>query len=308
MVYRPSKKKTTPALPGSPFPANRPDADPLEGPLQGVTRGDDLRQGDDRNLVEVDQNFAEADMEDRAWLFWRKYRGVVQGLVILVALAVIGWGAWHFYQKEALAQTQAGYQQAVTGGDLLAFGRANAGTPLGQIALVEGADALYTKGQFKEAAAAYAEASTAWTGQSLNQRIRMGQALSLVRSDDTAGGQQALEAIVNDGQVTDNFRAEAGYYLAVLALKAGDSTGARSWIERVGALPEPGVWGREATDLAQLAPVLGLIKASTPSLAPETSISAPGLSPFSQPPQAAQPASTTSAPNALGLPAQAPAK
>ncbi|MGA2051964.1 MAG: tetratricopeptide repeat protein [Opitutales bacterium] len=277
MVYRPPRKKTS----DDPrFPANRPSADPLEGPLQGATHPDDPRAGDDRNLVMVDQNFAEADIEDRAWLFWQKRRKVVYGLVALVFLGALGWAGWVYYQKQALADAQAAYLQANDAASLLAFGHANAGTPLARVALLQGADDLYSKGQYKDAAAAYADAAAAWSGEPVSQRANLGHALSLVQGGDPTTGQTELETLANNLAVPDNFRAEAGYYVAVLSLQAGDSTGARTWIDKVQALPGAGAWGRQANDLAELAPALGLAVKVAPSTAPETTISAPGLSPY----------------------------
>jgi hypothetical protein len=277
MVYRPPRKKTQD---DDRFPANRPSADPLEGPLQGPTHPVDPREGDDRNLVIVDQSFAEADLEDKAWLFWERSRHLLFWLIGLVCVGALGWAGWNFYQKQALASAQAAYLQATDPAALLAFGHANADLPLGRVALLQGADGLYSKGQYKDAAAAYGDAATAWAGDPLSQRASLGRALSLLQGGDATAGQQALEDLAGNLTVPDNFRAEAGYYVAVLSLQAGDATGARAWIDKVQALPGAGAWGRQANDLAELAPALGLAVKVAPSSAPATTISAPGLSPY----------------------------
>ena len=296
MVYRPPRKKLPPEPPGSRFPANRPSADPLEGPLQGATHAEDPRAGDDRNLVVVDESFAEADFEDRAWLFWQRRRKVVFGLVALAFLGVLGWGAWNLYQKHALAELQAAYQQLDDSAGYLAFAQAHPDTPLGRMAVLQAADELYAKGQYKDAAPVYAQAVTAWQADPVGQRARLGHALSLLQGGDPTTGRQELETLANDSQVLDNFRAEAGYYVAVLSLQAGDIDGAHGWIERVAGLPDAGTWGREATDLAQLAPALGLVKAGAPSVVPQNTISAPGLSPLAPMPQ------STNSPTSSGTP------
>ncbi len=295
MVYRPPRKKLPPEPPGSRFPANQPSADPLEGPLQGATHVEDPRAGDDRNLVVVDQSFAEADFEDRAWLFWQKQRKVIFGLVALACLGGLGWGGWYLYQKHAQAELQAAYQLLDGPAAYQAFAQAHPDTGLGRMALLQAADDLYTQGQFKEAAPVYAQAASAWQGEPVAQRARMGHALALLLGGDAAGGRQELETLASDNAVLDNFRAEAGYYVAVLSLQAGDIAGAHGWIERVAGLPEAGSWGHEATDLAQIAPSLGLVKAGAPSLAPQNSISAPGLSPLAPmaPPSTSSPSSAS---------------
>jgi hypothetical protein len=280
MVYRPAKKKSPDAPTDPRFPGNRPSSDPLEGPLQGATHAPDVLEGDDRNLVAVDSAFAEADFEDRAWLFWQKYRGAVYGLVVVVLLGGAGWGAWHFWQKQQLADMQAAFAQLSGAQAYLDFGQAHAGTPLGRVGLIRGADELYAAKQYKEAAAAYATAAKAWAGEPVAQRAKLGQAMATLMGGDATEARLQLETLANDSTVSDSYRAEAGYYVASLALQSGDSTGARTWIDQVQALPEAGAWGRQATDLAQLAPALGLIAPGAVPASKQQTISAPGLSPY----------------------------
>ena len=45
---------------------------------------------DDRNLVVVDEDFANADAEDRLWLFWERNKNLIVRGTTAVVLAIIG--------------------------------------------------------------------------------------------------------------------------------------------------------------------------------------------------------------------------
>jgi hypothetical protein len=292
MVYRPPKKK---AAPGG-FPGNNPQADPLEGPLQGPTRAFDPRAGDDRHLVSVDDSFAEADYEDRIWLFWQKNRAFVLSFISLLCLGVVAWEGWVLYQKHQNEVLQQIYSEATTAPDLLTYARLHPDTKLGQLALLEAADTFYQGGNFKTAEDAYGDAATAWGYDPNGQRARLGRALALLFDGQVEACKDALKGLAGDTLVLPNYRAEANYFLAVLALQAGDRAGAQQWIDAVKAVPQAQVWARQAEDLAQLTPVFGAMAmlpttttapAATGTVAPTAgavmptagSVTAPSLSP-----------------------------
>ena len=48
-------------------------------------------KGDDRNLVVVDEDFAQADAEDRLWHLWERHRSSIVGTVTAVVMVVAIW-------------------------------------------------------------------------------------------------------------------------------------------------------------------------------------------------------------------------
>ena len=63
--------------------------------------------GDDRNLVVVDEDFVNADTEDRLWLFWERNKGIiVKGTfgVVVGILAFLAYFFWNESRREALGE------------------------------------------------------------------------------------------------------------------------------------------------------------------------------------------------------------
>ncbi len=63
--------------------------------------------GDDRNLVVVDEDFVNADAEDRLWLFWERNQGVIVKATVAVVVGILGYLAiffWNEAQREALGE------------------------------------------------------------------------------------------------------------------------------------------------------------------------------------------------------------
>lgn len=260
MVYRPPKKKL--AGPGSPANAagssNRPSstADDSGNPLKG----------DDRNLVKVDDSYAQASFEDRSWLFWQRHGNKVIGVAVGLCATVIIWQGWKLYQAHELENLQTVYQSADGPAALQTFAQGNPDSNLGKVAQLQAADALFKNKQFKEAAAAYAQAVTLWGKDPIAQRARLGQAMSVLQGGDTSGGQKQLEDIYNDAALADTVRGEAGFDLALLAYQANDAATVSKWLDEVKKLPEASQWAGEAKRLADLIPVISDMKlTATPS-------------------------------------------
>jgi len=248
MVYRPPKKK--PAGPG--FPANRPSSDPLEGPLSRTPQSEAGLEGDDRNLVVVDENYTGGDMEDRMWVFWKRQQGNILRLATVACLGVIGWQGWILYQQHAANQLQTEYQALDGASSLLSFAQSHPDNTLGKLAQLEAADAFYKDGKFADASKAYAQAAAIWSTETYGQRARLGQALSQLQSGDATGGRQQLEALAQDTQAVDNYRAEAAFNLAVLAIQSHDKATASKWLDKVKTFKNSQSWSSEATTLSQI--------------------------------------------------------
>jgi hypothetical protein len=314
MVYRPSKKSPT----GPGFPKYQPTGDPLDGPLEQAGGASGLLKGDDRNLVRVDDTYASGDMEDRLWIFWRKQKTNIVRALLVVCAGVLVWQGWNFYQARQIANLQADYQAANGASALIAFAQAHPQTSLGQIAQLEAGDALYKDGKFKDAAAAYAQAVTLLGSDEKASRARLGQAVALIQAGDAATGTGLLETTANDSSAAENSRAEASYYLALLAAQAGDTANATKWIDHAKEFKTSNYWTTQAATLADALPLIGNVQAapagSLSNTTAKTSL-APALPSIPAAPDAtavsnskpASPApSTTPAPaasSATGLPA-----
>ena len=114
--------------------------------------------GDDRNLVVVDEDFVNADAEDRLWLFWERNQGVIVKATVAVVVGILGYLAFFFWnesQREALGEEFTACQDEAA---RRAFAGRHAGEPLAAVALTDVADDLKRAGKFADAAKAYDEA------------------------------------------------------------------------------------------------------------------------------------------------------
>lgn len=216
---------------------------------------------DDRNLVVVDKDFADADVEDRVWLFWKRNRATIIAAIIIVCAAVLGNTLYQFWQVRHLENVQQAYLTADTPEAMLAFVKEYGKEPLGAIAQVQLADIAYEGGRFEEAAAGYAQALNAIEVPELAQRARLGEAIALIRAGKDPSYTK-LAALAQDALALDAYRAQAAYQLAVLAAQAKDYAGARAWIEQIAALPYAGTWALQAQQLVQMKPEI--LKAQAP--------------------------------------------
>jgi hypothetical protein len=301
MVYRPPKKKTD----GPGFDASRVSVDPLSGPLSRAADGEEILQGDDRHLVAVDESYAGGDFEDRLWVFWRKQRKNIVGLLAVIAAGLLIWQGWVAYAAHAAATLQADYQAANGATELLAFAQAHPEAPLGKFAQLEGADDLYKDSKFKEAADAYAQAATVWGDDEKGQRARLGQAMALIQAGDNKTGSELLEALSNDASVLENYRAEAAYDLVILAIQAGDNAGAAKWVERVKEFKTNNAWLNQIGTLGEVAPLISEFKAVN-GYVPPAPAAAPAMTPTVETPAETSAPALISAPPA-SAPAPAPA-
>jgi len=265
MVYRPPKKKLAAGSPADAAgSANRPSSTAADST--------DPRQGDDRNLVKVDGSYAQASFEDRAWLFWHRNGNKIIGAAIGLCAAVLVWQGWKLYQAHELENLQAVYESADSPASLQTFAQANPGTDLGKVAQLEAADAYFKNKQFKEAGAAYAQATTMWGKEPNAQRARLGQAMSALQGGDTSGGKQQLDALFADTSLGDNIRGEAGFDLALLAYQEGDGATVSKWLQSVEGLSDANEWAGEAKRLAELIPVISNLQLTLAPTASDTGL------------------------------------
>jgi len=196
--------------------------------------------GDDRNLVVVDDDFKNADTEDRLWLFWERNKTAIVRGVTLAVVAVLGLLMYEFVWKagrrEALQQD---YNACLDEPARRAFAAKHAGEPLAAVAMAEVADELKASAKLAEAAKAFDEAARlaglagdAPVVKTLATRARLEAALARVDGGDAAG-EAALTSLANDENATETWRGYAMLTLANLAVTKGDLPAASKWLNQM---------------------------------------------------------------------------
>ena len=215
---------------------------------------------DDRNLVVVDEDFAQADAEDRLWLLWERHRSAIVGSVTAILVGLIAWfayRAWDDARREAVRESYASLADDTA---RRAFAAGNAGDPLATAALLTIADDLQAKGQ--PAAKAYAEAAASdpgpsRAGQALLWRARLYAGLLALDEGATADGLARLGEVAEADGAPDALRGSAFLALARAALAAKDTAKAREWLDKMDRLLGPDhPWREEQRRLIGSEPAL----------------------------------------------------
>ena len=196
-------------------------------------------KGDDRNLVVVDEDFAQADAEDRLWLFWERHRSTLVGTVAAVLVGLISWFAYDAWEESRQEAVRSAYAALADDEGRRAFAKAHAGDPLAVAALLGIADGLQSKGQ--GTSAAYAEAAAAdpgssRAGQALAWRARLYAGLLALDEGATADGLARLAEVAEADGAPDALRGPAFLALTRAALAAKDTAKARGWLDKMDRL------------------------------------------------------------------------
>ncbi|MFZ9344929.1 MAG: hypothetical protein ACO268_07215 [Opitutales bacterium] len=218
---------------------------------------------DDRNLVVVDEDFQNADAEDRLWLFWERNKTLIvrgSALVILGILAAIGHHFWQEAQREEVGAEYAACQDEAA---RRAFAARHPGDPLAAVALAEVGDDLKRAGKLAEAAKAYDEAAAA-AGKAGDSPVVRSLALrarlyaGLTRSElGEKGAEAAVAAIADEPSAPETVRGFAMLSLANLAIARGDSAEAAKWLNAMDKRLRPGsVWQSDKAFLVRSEPSL----------------------------------------------------
>ena len=218
---------------------------------------------DDRNLVVVDEDFADADAEDRLWLFWERNKIIIIRAITSVVVAVIAFLAFYFWkeaQHEALGEAYVACQDETA---RRAFAAAHPKEPLAAIALIEVADELRRKNKLNEAAKAYDEAAAiagiAGETPAINAIAARAKLFSgLCRQElGQANAEAIITSVAEDNSAPETLKGYAMYVLANLALTRGDNASAAKWINLMDKrLQATHVWAQDKTWLVRSEPAL----------------------------------------------------
>jgi hypothetical protein len=195
---------------------------------------------DDRNLVLVDGDFSDADLDDRMWLLWERYKTAAllgAGVLFVAGISFIAWRSLRASHAETIG---AAYNTATTPELKMTFAERNQGEPLAAVAALESADAAYTKADYKEASNRYGRAAlfadTAKPRAALvSARALIGSAVCEIRSGNTAEGVKRLTAIADTAPNEQNasLRAHALFILAENACGEKDFVSAKKYLDRL---------------------------------------------------------------------------
>lgn len=217
-------------------------------------------KGDDRNLVVVDEDFAQADAEDRLWLFWERHRSTIVGSVTAVIIGLVAWFAYRAWDDSRQEAVREAYAALTDDAGRRAFAAEHAGSPLATAALLTIADDLQSKG--KGTSKAYAEAAAAdpgpsRAGQALAWRARLYAGLLALDEGATADGLARLAEVADASEAPDALRGPAFLALARAAIAAKDPAKAREWLDKMDRLLGPDhPWRDEQRRLIATEPAL----------------------------------------------------
>lgn len=222
---------TTPATPSSPQPA-----------------------GDDRKLVSVDENYIAPTFEDKLHLFWKNHGTKVLVLCVVVALGIVGWGAYGYMQSQKELEIEKAYSAAKTNDQLKAFAAANPEHSLAGIAYLRMADEAYTAGKGTDAVAAYEKAASILKTGPLVARAKLGGAIAKAQAGKGTEAAADLKAIASDAALSKGVRAEAAYQLASLAAEAGNGADVQKYADQLNQIDPASRWGQRAMMLRASVP------------------------------------------------------
>ena len=218
---------------------------------------------DDRNLVVVDEDFANADAEDRLWLFWERNKTIIVRSITSIVVGILAFLAFYFWkeaQHESLGEAYVACQDETA---RRAFAAAHPKEPLAAIALIEVADDLRRKNKLAEAAKTYDDAAAIVAGEgktpaqnAIATRAKLFSGLSRQELGQ-ANAEAIIISVAEDNTATETLRGYAMYVLANLALSRGDNAGAAKWINLMDKrLQTKHVWTDDKINLVRSEPAL----------------------------------------------------
>ena len=219
--------------------------------------------GDDRNLVVVDEDFVNADTEDRLWLFWERNQDTIVKATVGIVVGILAFLAYFFWnesRREALGEEFTACQDEAA---RRSFASRHPGEALAAVAMADVADDLKKAGKFVDAAKAYDEASrlTGLAGKApalaaLGTRTRLYAALCRLEAGE-AGAVKAIAAVAEDVNAPETLSGFAMLTLANIAVAKGDTAEAAKWLNAMDKKLRPGnVWDADKKALLQSEPSL----------------------------------------------------
>jgi hypothetical protein len=169
-------------------------------------------------IREVDEEYR----RDRIMEVWKRYSGVIVGVIILVVAAVGGWRYWQYAERQRAEAAAVRYEDALR---------------------------LARDGKSEEAERALeALAKDAPQGYQTLSRFRLAAELGRQNPEE---GAKAYDALANDGSIDPLMQDLARLRAAMLRMDTADAAAVQPALERLAA--PTGVWRHTARELLGLA-------------------------------------------------------
>lgn len=192
--------------------------------------------------------------EEKLRLFWEKNARAVYALCAVVLLAIIGRGAWEYYERQKEESVKSAYAAASTPEKLKSFINQNSHHTLAGVASLRLADDAYSASNYAEAQTNYQRAADIIKSGPLAGRARLGAAISKLHTGQTADGEEKLKQLANDLGQLKPVRAEAAYHLATLALENKKTDDAIKFLDLISTIEPMGTWAQRAMMLKTTLP------------------------------------------------------
>lgn len=185
------------------------------------------------------------DLEDQAYLFWDRNKGLVLGAVAFIFAVFVGYQGIKFLQARSEEKLMAGYQAADSSEAKAAWAEEEAGHPLSGFAFKELGDEAFAAGEFAKAENYYREAAEAASAP-IDQAATLSLAITLIEQGKVEEAKPLLESVADDD--TALAQAEAQYRLAQLAKEEDDTATVQAYSEAISE--EAYFWKARAEALA----------------------------------------------------------
>jgi len=182
------------------------------------------KPADDRNLVNVDENYPHASEEEKLALLWNKNKGFIFAATAIFFVAVVGLQAVDAMRRGQIADQQSAYLDAIANESLESFAESNTGSELGGAAALKAADDAYEADDFAKAQALYSSAVESLAGTPFAERARLAIGYCQAKQGDMSTAISTWNNLASDAEASETAKAEASYAVAVAALESGNDT------------------------------------------------------------------------------------